>query len=99
MGEKTTVTNAPDRGFREVGRICGEYLNKGKQVYIEGRFKRALGKIRTESRGLPRKSWQTNADVGAAGGQPSPEKEMALDQDTIPEAGMTTCPFKEKSES
>jgi len=29
---------ASHRGLRKLGEICGEYLAKGKQVYIEGRL-------------------------------------------------------------
>ena len=38
-GEKTTVTEWHRIiAFGKLGEICGEYLKKGKQVYIEGRI-------------------------------------------------------------
>ncbi len=39
-GEKTTVTEWHKIvAFGRLAEICGEYLNKGKQVYIEGRLR------------------------------------------------------------
>ncbi len=39
-GEKTTVTEWHRVvAFGRLAEICGEYLNKGKQVYIEGRIR------------------------------------------------------------
>jgi single-strand DNA-binding protein len=39
-GEKTTVTEWHRIvAFGRLAEICGEYLNKGKQVYIEGRLR------------------------------------------------------------
>jgi single-strand DNA-binding protein len=39
-GEKTTTTEWHRIvAFGRLAEICGEYLNKGKQVYIEGRLR------------------------------------------------------------
>ena len=39
-GEKTTITEWHRVvAFGRLAEICGEYLNKGKQVYIEGRIR------------------------------------------------------------
>jgi single-strand DNA-binding protein len=39
-GEKTTITEWHRIvAFGRLAEICGEYLNKGKQVYIEGRLR------------------------------------------------------------
>jgi single-strand DNA-binding protein len=39
-GEKTTITEWHRIvAFGRLAEICGEYLNKGKQVYIEGRIR------------------------------------------------------------
>ena len=39
-GEKTTMTEWHRIvAFGRLAEICGEYLNKGKQVYIEGRLR------------------------------------------------------------
>ena len=41
--------------WRQLGEICGKYLAKGRQVYIEGNFKPAPGK-KTVSLTIPPKS-------------------------------------------
>ena len=84
-GEKTSNTEWHRIvAFGRLAEICGEYLNKGKQVYIEG-------KIRTRSWEDKdgNKRWTTEIVanqmqmLGTAPEMPAPEKET----DIGPEAG------------
>jgi single-strand DNA-binding protein len=46
-GEKQTRTEWHRIvAWARLAEICNEYLKKGKQVYIEGAYKRAIGKTR-----------------------------------------------------
>ncbi len=97
-GEKTTITEWHRIvAFGRLAEICGEYLNKGKQVYIEGR-------IRTRSwedkEGSKRFSTEIVANqmqmLGSAAGAPSPpsvDKDLSFDQNSIPEPGEDDVPF------
>jgi single-strand DNA-binding protein len=86
-GEKTTVTEWHRIvAFGRLAEICGEYLSKGKQVYIEGRIHTRSWQDRDGN-----KKWATEITasqmqmLGAPGAAPSepspPEKEMDFDQE------------------
>jgi single-strand DNA-binding protein len=94
-GEKTTITEWHRIvAFGRLAEICGEYLSKGKQVYIEGR-------IRTRSwddkEGNKRYMTEIVANqmqmLGAAGAAADPGKEMDLDQEGIPGPPEDDVPF------
>ena len=91
-GEKTTVTEWHRIvAFGRLAEICGEYLSKGKQVYIEGKIRTRSWQDREGN-----KRWTTEITAtqmqmlggpGAPGApaEPSgPEKEMDFDQEAIP---------------
>jgi single-strand DNA-binding protein len=90
-GEKTTMTEWHRIvTFGRLAEICGEYLNKGKQVYIEGRLRTRAWE---DKEGNKRSSTEIVASqmqmLGAAGGAPAavpaPEAEKeSLDQDMAP---------------
>jgi single-strand DNA-binding protein len=86
-GEKTTVTEWHRIvAFGRLAEICGEYLNKGKQVYIEGRLRTRTWE---DKDGNKRSTTEIIAGqmqmLGPAGQVPPPlEKEPAIDQETIP---------------
>jgi single-strand DNA-binding protein len=94
-GEKTTLTEWHRIvAFGRLAEICGEYLSKGKQIYVEGR-------IRTRSwedkEGNKRFSTEIVANqmqmLGTAAGQSAPDKEMTFDQGPVPEPGDDDVPF------
>ncbi len=98
-GEKTTITEWHRIvAFGRLAEICGEYLSKGKQVYIEG-------KIRTRSwddkEGNKRYSTEIVANqmqmLGAAGAGagtvPDASKEMDMDQEGVPGPSDEEVPF------
>jgi single-strand DNA-binding protein len=72
-GEKTTMTEWHRIvAFGRLAEICGEYLNKGKQVYIEGRLRTRTWE---DKEGNKRSSTEIVANqmqmLGAAGGAPA----------------------------
>jgi single-strand DNA-binding protein len=76
--------------FGRLAEICGEYLNKGKQVYIEGRLRTRAWE---DKEGNKRSTTEIVANqmqmLGAAGGTPAalpaPEAEKeSFDQDVAP---------------
>ena len=86
-GEKTTLTEWHRIvAFGRLAEICGEYLSKGRQIYVEGR-------IRTRSwedkEGNKRFTTEIVANqmqmLGTAAGQAGPDKEMTFDQGPLPE--------------
>lgn len=86
-GEKTTVTEWHRIvAFGRLAEICGEYLSKGKQVYIEGRIRTRSWEDKDGNR-----KWVTEIIaarmqmLGAPAEVPGAEKEMGLDQEVIPE--------------
>ena len=94
-GEKTTTTEWHRVvAFGRLAEICGEYLNKGKQVYIEGR-------IRTRSwedkEGNKRFSTEILAGqmqmLGSSAGGAAIEKGAAVEPEAIPEPGEDDVPF------
>jgi single-strand DNA-binding protein len=91
-GEKTTITEWHRIvAFGRLAEICGEYLNKGKQIYIEGRLRTRSWQDRDGN-----KRWITEITatqmqmLGAAGPAGAPTepsgtgKEMDFDQEGIP---------------
>ena len=93
-GEKTEMTEWHRIvAFGRLAEICGEYLSKGKQVYIEGRLRTRSWQDREGN-----KRWVTEINatqmqmLGAPGpsGAPSepsaPEKEADFNQEGIPGA-------------
>ena len=96
-GEKTTTTEWHRIvAFGRLAEICGEYLSKGKQVYIEG-------KIRTRSwddkEGNKRYATEIVANqmqmLGAAGAGTVPDvgKEVDMDQEGIQGPADDDVPF------
>ena len=85
-GEKTTTTEWHRIvAFGRLAEICGEYLNKGKQVYIEGRLRTRAWE---DKEGNKRSTTEIVANqmvmLGAAGGAPAaaPEAEKeSFDQE------------------
>jgi single-strand DNA-binding protein len=88
-GEKTTVTEWHRIvTFGRLAEICGEYLNKGKQVYIEGRLRTRSWEDKDGNR-----RWTTEIVanqmqmLGTAGAPPEVsgvEKEVSFDQEGSP---------------
>jgi len=85
-GEKTSATEWHRIvAFGRLAEICGEYLNKGKQVYIEGRLRTRSWEDKDGNR-----KWTTEIVasqmqmLGAPGEMPTVEKEAGLDHETIP---------------
>jgi single-strand DNA-binding protein len=88
-GEKTTQTEWHRIvAFGRLAEICGEYLNKGKQVYIEGRLRTRSWEDKDGN-----KRWSTEIVasqmqmLGAAGGPPEAsgvDKEISIDQEGPP---------------
>jgi single-strand DNA-binding protein len=94
-GEKTTITEWHRIvAFGRLAEICGEYLSKGRQVYIEGR-------IRTRSwddkEGNKRYITEIVANqmqmLGAAGAPPEGSKEVEMDPEGIPGPSDEEVPF------
>jgi single-strand DNA-binding protein len=97
-GEKETRTEWHRIvAFGKLGEICGEYLAKGKQVYIEGRIqtrdwedKEGVKRYTTEivaNQMIMLGSRDSAVATGAFGGPPSAESESSLPQtpdDDIP---------------
>ena len=94
-GEKTTFTEWHRIvAFGRLAEICGEYLNKGKQVYIEGRLRTRSWEDKDGN-----KRWSTEivatqmqmlgspADASVSG------KEQETDHEMIPESGDEEVPF------
>jgi single-strand DNA-binding protein len=94
-GEKTTFTEWHRIvAFGRLAEICGEYLNKGKQVYVEGRLRTRSWEDKDGN-----KRWSTEivatqmqmlgspTDASASG------KEADIGQEMIPEPGDEEVPF------
>ncbi len=96
-GEKVTTTEWHKIvTFGRLAEICGEYLNKGKQVYIEGRLRTRSWEDKDGNR-----RWTTEilasqmTMLGGPGQQadiPGPEREMDMDQ-ALPSGGEDDVPF------
>jgi len=62
--------------FGKLGEICGEYLAKGKQVYIEGRIQTRTWEDRDKNQRTTTEIVATNMQMlGSAGGGKAPDKE------------------------
>lgn len=92
-GEKTTVTEWHRIvAFGRLAEICGEYLNKGKQVYIEGRIRTRSWEGKDGNRRYTTEIVATQmqmlgiagASAGASAGPPDSEKELEIDQEGGP---------------
>jgi single-strand DNA-binding protein len=88
-GEKTTITEWHRIvAFGRLAEICGEYLNKGKQVYIEGRIRTRSWEGKDGNRKWITEIVATQMQMLGAPGAPveSPdsEKELGIEQETIP---------------
>jgi single-strand DNA-binding protein len=100
-GEKTTMTEWHRIvAFGRLAEICGEYLSKGKQVYIEGRIR---SRSWDDKDGNKRYTTEIVANqmqmLGAAGPAGSADaasdmgKEMDMDQEGIPGPPDDEVPF------
>jgi single-strand DNA-binding protein len=93
-GEKTTFTEWHRIvAFGKLAEICGEYLNKGKQVYIEGRIrtrswedKDGNRKFTTEivASQMQMLGAPAGPSAGAPVGAPGLEKEISTDHEEPP---------------
>ena len=90
-GEKTTVTEWHRIvAFGRLAEICGEYLNKGKQVYVEGRLQTRSWEDKDGNRKWRTEIVATQMQMLGARGVPAEasgfEKEVAIDQGEPPGA-------------
>jgi single-strand DNA-binding protein len=88
-GEKTTVTEWHRIvAFGRLAEICGEYLNKGKQVYIEGRLRTRSWEDKDGNRKWVTEIVATQMQMLGAPGTPveapALEKEVGIGQEAIP---------------
>jgi single-strand DNA-binding protein len=94
-GEKTTITEWHRIvAFGRLAEICGEYLAKGRQVYIEGRIQTRSW---DDKDGNKRYSTEIIANqmqmLGAAGKAPEATKEIEMEQEGIPGPADDDVPF------
>ena len=85
-GEKTTVTEWHRVvAFGRLAEICGEYLNKGKQVYIEGRIRTRSWEGKDGNRRYTTEIVATQMQMlgiaGTSGGPPDSQKELDMDEE------------------
>ena len=86
-GEKTAITEWHRIvAFGRVAEICGEYLNKGKQVYIEGRLRTRSWEDKDGNRKWTTEIVATQMQMlGAAPTEVSvSEKEVEIEQEGVP---------------
>ena len=88
-GEKTTVTEWHRIvAFGRLAEICGEYLNKGKQVYVEGRLQTRSWEDKDGNRKSTTEIVATQMQMLGVRGVPAEasgfEKEVAIDQGEPP---------------
>ncbi len=88
-GEKTTTTEWHRIvAFGRLAEICGEYLNKGKQVYIEGRIRTRSWEGKDGSRKFTTEIVATQMQMLGTPGAPvevsGSEKDAGFDQEPIP---------------
>ena len=88
-GEKTTITEWHRIvAFGRLAEICGEYLNKGKQVYIEGRIRTRSWEGKDGNRKFTTEIVATQMQMlgtpGAPVESPDSEKESGIEQEVIP---------------
>jgi len=96
-GEKTTLTEWHRIvTFGRLAEICGEYLNKGKQVYIEGRLRTRTwedkdGNKRSTTE-IVANQMQMLGPAGASGAPAEAPPEMDMNQE-IPPGSDDEVPF------
>lgn len=85
-GEKTTTTEWHRIvAFGKLAEICGEYLNKGKQVYIEGRLRTRSWEDKEGNRKFTTEIVATQMQMlGAPTAASSLEKEISTGQEESP---------------
>ena len=88
-GEKVTLTEWHKIvAFGRLAEICGEYLNKGKQVYIEGRLRTRSWEDKEGKRKWTTEIVATQMQMLGTPGVPSeisaPGKEIDIDQEGVP---------------
>jgi single-strand DNA-binding protein len=88
-GEKTSVTEWHRIvAFGRLAEICGEYLNKGKQVYIEGRLRTRSWEDKDGNKRSTTEIVATQMQMLGAPGAPVEasdlEKEVGIGQEAIP---------------
>jgi len=88
-GEKTPVTEWHRIvAFGRLAEICGEYLSKGKQVYVEGRLRTRSWEDKDGNRKWVTEIIATQMQMLGAPGAPvetsDSEKEVSIGQETIP---------------
>ena len=88
-GEKTTVTEWHRIvAFGRLAEICGEYLNKGKQVYVEGRLRTRSWEDKDGNRRWMTEIIASQMQMLGKAGMPEEtsglEKEAGLDHDLPP---------------
>ncbi len=91
-GEKTTITEWHRIvAFGRLAEICGEYLNKGKQVYVEGRIRTRSWEGKDGNRKYTTEIVATQMQMlGSAGAPgvpadvPDTGKDIDFDQDVPP---------------
>jgi single-strand DNA-binding protein len=90
-GEKTTLTEWHRVvAFGRLAEICGEYLNKGKQVYVEGRLRTRTwedkdGNKRSTTEIVASRMQMLGA-AGAAAEVPDTGKDLDIDHEPPPGA-------------
>jgi single-strand DNA-binding protein len=88
-GEKTTITEWHRIvAFGRLAEICGEYLNKGKQVYIEGRIRTRSWEDKDGNRKFTTEiianQMQMLGTPGAAVELPDSEKGLEIEHEVTP---------------
>ncbi len=88
-GEKVSLTEWHRIvAFGRLAEICGQYLSKGKQVYIEGRLRTRSWEDKDGNRRFTTEIIASQMQMLGAAGAPVegtfPEKEMEIDSDTLP---------------
>jgi single-strand DNA-binding protein len=85
-GEKTTTTEWHRIvAFGKLAEICGEYLNKGKQVYIEGRLRTRSWEDKEGNRKFTTEIVATQMQMlGAPTSASTLEKEISTGQEEPP---------------
>jgi single-strand DNA-binding protein len=85
-GEKTTITEWHRIvAFGRLAEICGEYLSKGKQVYIEGRIRTRSWEDKDGNRKFATEIIANQMQMlGAPADVPVSEKEVGPEQELIP---------------
>lgn len=74
--------------FRRLAEICGEYLNKGKQIYIEGRIQTRAWEDKDGNKRytteIVASNMQMLGDKGDSVPSSAPQREEDIPEDSIP---------------